>query len=232
GSTSPFSTSSDSSAFTRSVGSDGTTWWSWSWLCSCPSWVSCAFAKSPAAAAPAAPTAAPRKTRRVVVLSILLAHHPSRAAFGHSGLRPQRCQAWLPSCHPTPKINSARVRGRSFVTSARAFFRRYVLAESGLLFFRFFGHDRNQERIAIRIRKLMTIHVRAMLDGLVHLEAIVLRRPEVFDVLQHHSPAVRARLALQLQVRLLAVRQLCFHDVAGLMDFDGPFLHLQFRPIQ
>src|SRR6185437_6990638 len=89
-------TSKDSSAFTRSAGSEGTAWCS----CSC----SCAWAISGVIAAPAVAAAVVRKSRRVIAIGPVLTTPEGQTALGyvaelgHFGSRVTRCQPAICRC--------------------------------------------------------------------------------------------------------------------------------------
>jgi hypothetical protein len=75
--------------------------------------------------------------------------------------------------------------------------------------------DGGQERIAIGVGKLMSLHVRAMLYRLIHLETIVLHGIKVLHILEHHAFPVDPGLTLELQICLLSVVQLGLNKKAA-----------------
>src|ERR1700693_1592855 len=51
---------------------------------------------------------------------------------------------------------------------------------TGLAFMRI---DRNQKRIPVGVREFVSLDIRAVLERAVHVESIIVLRPEIFDVL-------------------------------------------------
>ena|SRR5437016_11277318 len=82
---------------------------------------------------------------------------------------------------------------------------RLARRELCLLLLRLLRNDGDEKRVAIGVRELMSIQVSAMLDGLIHLESIVLHRIEVIHIFQDDAFSVGSRLALQFHVGLLSV---------------------------
>jgi len=60
------------------------------------------------------------------------------------------------------------------------------------------GVDRNQKRVTVGVGEFVSLDIRAVLERAVHLEAIIVLRPEIFDVLQYNAFAIGALFPLQL----------------------------------
>src|SRR5258706_8260323 len=98
--------------------------------------------------------------------------------------------------------------------------------------FAFVGIDRDEESVPVRVGESVPLHISAVLEGAEHLEAVVVLRPEIFHVLQHHALTVRACLALQSHSRHLPAAKSGVDHVTGASDLDGSFLYFQFAPFQ
>src|SRR5256886_13153738 len=100
---------------------------------------------------------------------------------------------------------------------------------TGLAFMRI---DRNQKRITVGVGEFVSLDIRAVLERAVHIEAIIILRPEIFDVLQHNAFTIGALLPLQLHGGLLPSTQRGSDDVPSSIDLNWSFLHFQFFPFQ
>src|SRR2546429_8022675 len=100
---------------------------------------------------------------------------------------------------------------------------------TGLAFMRI---DRNQKRITVGVGEFVSLDIRAVLERAVHIEAIIILRPEIFDVLQHNAFAIGALLPLQLHGGQLPSTQRGGDDVPSSIDLYRRFLHFQFFPFQ
>src|SRR5256712_5170742 len=92
--------------------------------------------------------------------------------------------------------------------------------------------DRNQESIPVGVGELVPLHIGAVLERTIHLEAVVVLGAKILHVPQYDSLAVRAGLALQLHGRQLTAPKLGLSNVAGTADLNRGFLHLQFTPFE
>src|SRR5438876_12391990 len=92
--------------------------------------------------------------------------------------------------------------------------------------------DRNQKRIPVGVGEFVSLDIRAVLERAVHVEAIIVLCPEIFDVLQHNAFTIGALLPLQLHGGHLASTQRGGDDVSSSIDLNWGFLHFQFAPFQ
>ena len=58
--------------------------------------------------------------------------------------------------------------------------------------------DRNQKRIPVGVGEFVSLDICAVLERAVHFEAVIILRPEIFDVLQYNAFAIGALFPLQL----------------------------------
>jgi hypothetical protein len=50
--------------------------------------------------------------------------------------------------------------------------------------------DRNQKSIPVGVGELMSLHIGAVIDRAIHIEAVIVLRSEILDVLQYDAFAV------------------------------------------
>src|ERR1700674_27075 len=92
--------------------------------------------------------------------------------------------------------------------------------------------DRNQKSIPVGVGEFVSLHIGAVIERTVHLEAVIVLCPKIFYVLQYHAIAIGARLALQLHRRHFTTTKRGVDDIPSPANLDRSFLHFQFAPFQ
>lgn len=73
--------------------------------------------------------------------------------------------------------------------------------------------DRNQKSVPVGLGEFMSSHIGAVIDRAIHIEAVIVLRSEILDVLQYDAFAVGAALALQLHRRHLTTSKTGVDDI-------------------